>query len=129
MAQLRGNQNAFGQPGLAPRWSPGDKDGVGTAYSASSRLWFTLWKGTITEIYFPTVDRPQTRDVRSLFSDGKSFCREESSLDISIEHLEDTLGYRVTGRDVDSGYSFEKEIICDPVWRKKPNSFVCLVLR
>lgn len=114
MAELRGTQQAFGQPGFPPRWSPGDKDGIGTAYSAGSRLWYTLWKGSISEVYYPTVDRPQTRDLRLLFSDGKSFCRDETNLDISVEHLRDTLGYEVRGRDLDGGYSFEKEIISDP---------------
>src|SRR5205085_2646730 len=50
---------AFGRPGIEPRWTHGDKDGVGTAYSASSRIWFTLWNGIITEVYYPTVDHPQ----------------------------------------------------------------------
>src|ERR1700684_1162306 len=50
--------HAFGQPGIEPRWTHGDKDGVGTAFAASSRLWFTLWNGVITEVYYPTVDRP-----------------------------------------------------------------------
>jgi len=62
LVRVRGNRTAFGQPGTAPRWSPVSKDGVGTAYATSSRLWFTLWNGIVTEVYFPTVDRPQIRD-------------------------------------------------------------------
>jgi glucoamylase len=49
---------AFGWPGIEPRWTHGGKDGVGTAYAASSRIWFTFWNGIITEVYYPTVDRP-----------------------------------------------------------------------
>ena len=59
---LRGTRAAFGHPGIEPRWTHGDKDGVGTAYSADSRIWFTLWKGCVTEVYYPTIDRPQIRD-------------------------------------------------------------------
>jgi len=33
---------AFGAPGMPPRWTSSTKDGVGTAYSASSRVWFTF---------------------------------------------------------------------------------------
>ena len=40
---------AFGCPGIEPRWTHGDKDGVGTAYAASSRIWFTLWNGRRTQ--------------------------------------------------------------------------------
>ena len=72
MAKLGGPRNAFGQPGIAPRWTHGDKDGVGTAYAASSRVWFTLWNGILTEVYYPTADRPQIRDLQLLVTDGKS---------------------------------------------------------
>jgi len=68
---------AFGWPGMAPRWTHGGKDGVGTAYAASSRVWFTFWNGIITEVYHPTVDRPQLRDLQYLITDGKSFFHEE----------------------------------------------------
>jgi glucoamylase len=50
---------------------------VGTAYAASSQIWFTLWNGIITEVYYPTVDRPQLRDLQYLITDGKSFFHEE----------------------------------------------------
>src|SRR5579872_7446147 len=60
---------AFGWPGIEPRWTHGGKDGVGTAYSSSSRIWFTLWNGIITEVYYPTVDHPQIRDLQYLITD------------------------------------------------------------
>ena len=61
---------AFGAPGIEPRWMCSDKTAVGTAYSASSRIWFTLAAGIISEVYYPTIDRPQTRDLQYLVSDG-----------------------------------------------------------
>src|SRR5215475_12085001 len=36
---------AFGAPGIEPRWSSSAKEGVGTAYHTSCRLWFTLSHG------------------------------------------------------------------------------------
>ena len=35
----------FGAPGMEPRWTRGNKEGIGTAYSTSSRVWFTVWDG------------------------------------------------------------------------------------
>ena len=61
---------APGGPGIEPRWTRGAKDAVGTAYSVSSRLWYTLANGIITEIYYPTIDSPQVRDLQYLISDG-----------------------------------------------------------
>ena len=68
---------AFGAPGLEPRWTSSEKDAVSTAYAASSRVWFTISHGTLNEIYYPTIDRPQTRDMELLFSDGETFFHEE----------------------------------------------------
>ena len=107
---------AFGHPGIHPRWTHGGKDGVGTAYAASSQIWFTLWNGIITEVYYPTVDRPQLRDLQYLITDGKSFFHEEKRhLKSKFERLSDhALGYRCTNSDPDGRYAVVKEIITDP---------------
>ena len=107
---------AFGHPGIEPKWTHGNKDGVGTAYADSSRIWFTLWNGAITEVYHPTVDRPQLRDLQYLITDGKSFMHEEKrDLNSKLERLSDhTLGYRCTNSDPDGRYSIIKEIITAP---------------
>ena len=112
-----GDQNgAFGRPGIHPRWTHGGKDGVGTAYAASSQIWFTLWNGIVTEVYYPTVDRPQLRDLQYLITDGKSFFHEEKRhLKSQFQRLSDhTLGYRCTNSDPEGRYSVVKEIITDP---------------
>ncbi|MBZ0170667.1 Glucodextranase, domain N [Candidatus Methylomirabilis lanthanidiphila] len=46
MALFRGEREAFGRLGIEPRWTHGNKEGVGTAYAASSRIWFTLGRPT-----------------------------------------------------------------------------------
>jgi glucoamylase len=101
---------------MEPRWTHAAKDGVGTAYAASSRIWFTLWRGIITEVYYPTVDRPQLRDLQYLITDGKSFFHEEKRhLNTKTEQLSDhSLGYRCTNSDPAGRYVIVKEIIADP---------------
>jgi len=107
---------AFGWPGIEPRWTHGGKDGVGTAYAASSRVWFTFWNGIVTEVYYPTVDRPQLRDLQYLITDGKSFFHDEKRhLESKLERLsEHSLGYRCTNTDPGGHYAIVKEIITDP---------------
>jgi len=116
MAKANNENGAFGQPGIHPRWTHGGKDGVGTAYAASSQIWFTLWNGIITEVYYPTVDRPQLRDLQYLITDGKSFFHDEKRhLKHKFERLSDhALGYRCTNSDPDGRYAIVKEIITDP---------------
>jgi glucoamylase len=102
---------------VEPRWTHSNKDGVGTAYSGDSRLWFTIWRGILTEAYYPTIDRPQMRDLELLFSDGETFVDEEKrDLLPEVERIEPhALGYRVRSRPkADRGYSVAKEIISSP---------------
>ena len=107
---------AFGKPGIEPRWTHSNKDGAGTAYSASSHLWFTIWNGIVTEVYYPTVDRPQIRDLQLLITDGKTFFHEEKrDLTVHVERISDhALSYRCTNADPDGRYTIVKEMIGDP---------------
>ena len=107
---------AFGAPGLAPRWTSSLKDAVLTAYSASSRVWFTVSHGTLNEIYYPTIDRPQTRDMELLFTDGETFFHEEKR-DLSYEFHRvdpDAPAVRLIGSDPQKRYTVTKEFIADP---------------
>jgi glucoamylase len=82
---------------LAPTWTSSAKEAVGTAYSTSSRVWFTLANGIITECYYPTIDHPQIRDLQFLVTDGHTFFHEEKRDMLSkVEPIEGhTLGYSV----------------------------------
>jgi len=107
---------AFGSPGLEPRWTSSVKDAVGTAYSASSRIWFTCSHGILNEIYHPTIDRAQVRDMEFLVTDGETFFHEEKRDLISkFEYIDaEALGVRYINSDPDGRYTLTKEIICDP---------------
>lgn len=106
---------AFGVPGIEPRWTNGAKEGVGTAYAASCRVWFTLWQGIVTEVYYPTIDLPQIRDFQLLLTDGESFFHEEKRDLVPVhERMEDSLGYRIRSSAPDALYRLEKEVITDP---------------
>ncbi len=114
--EVSGDGMAFGAPGMPPRWTSSSKDGVGTAYSTASRVWFTVSHGVLNEIYYPTIDRPQTRDLQFLITDGKTFFHEEKrDLKWEIHHIErHTLGYRVLSEDPQGRYRLTKEVISDP---------------
>src|SRR3984893_6698139 len=102
---------AFGAPGIAPRWTSSAKEGLG-----SCRLWFTLSHGIINEIYYPTVDQPNTRDFEFLISDGKAFCHEEKrDLDHRIDYPErNCLFYRLINSERNGRYQIIKQVLADP---------------
>ncbi|HEY0797389.1 MAG TPA: glycoside hydrolase family 15 protein [Acidisarcina sp.] len=113
---LDGQGAAFGAPGLEPRWTSSAKDAVGTAYSASSRVWYTISHGILNEVYYPTIDRPQIRDMEFLITDGETFFHEEKRALIStFEYVDtDALAVRITSKDPEGRYTMTKEFISDP---------------
>jgi glucoamylase len=107
---------AFGAPGLQPRWTSSRKDAVVTAYAASSRIWFTASHGTLNEIYYPTIDRPQTRDMELLFTDEETFFHEDKrDLHYEFEYIDaHASAFRCTASDLDGRYTVTKEFLADP---------------
>ena len=55
-----------------PTWAPAAKDMVGTSLG-SSRLWFTVAEGIVTEVYFPRIDIPQIKDLGFIIADNAGF--------------------------------------------------------
>ncbi len=107
---------APGGPGIEPRWTRGAKTAVGTAYSTSSRVWYTLDHGSVTEVYYPTIDSPQIRDLQFLITDGKSFFHDERRSFVGqVDCIsEAALGFDVTNREKDGRYRIHKTILGDP---------------
>jgi glucoamylase len=107
---------AFGAPGVEPRWTSSQKDAVSTAYAASSRVWFTVSHGTLNEIYYPTIDRPQTRDMELIFSDGETFVHEDKrDIEYDFKYIDCCApAVRVVGTDCEKRYTVTKEFIADP---------------
>src|SRR5947199_8226677 len=57
---------APGGPGATPTWGPGNKQGFGTAPTRESRVWFTLARGSLSEVFHPTLDQPLLHQLRFL---------------------------------------------------------------
>src|SRR6266566_7321680 len=107
---------APGGPGIEPRWTRGTKVAVGTAYSTSSRVWYTLDYGCVTEVYYPTIDSPQIRDLQFLVTDGENFFHDERRNFVGeIDCIsEAALGFSATNREKNGLYTIHKTILGDP---------------
>ncbi|MCB1328941.1 MAG: hypothetical protein KDK28_05605, partial [Maritimibacter sp.] len=107
---------APGAPGIEARWTSSAKNGVGTALSAASPLWFTLSHGILNEVYYPRVDSACTRDFGLIVTDGRGYFSEEKR-DCDTETRPVAPGipaFRVTNTARDGRYRIEKEVIADP---------------
>lgn len=116
MAQLLQSNSAPGGPGVSPTWSRSDKDGVGTALSGSSLLWYTLAGGIVTEVYYPDVDTPQIRDLQLLITDGSTFFHDGTRNDTyTCKPIDpDTMGLRLTKTAIGQPYSLTQDVISEP---------------
>ena len=55
-----------------PTWAPAAKDMVGASLG-SSRLWFTIAQGIVSEVYYPRIDIPQIKDLGFIIADDRGF--------------------------------------------------------
>ncbi len=79
MGQENFNDHAHGAPGIPLNWCSSNKQAVGTTLGAS-RVWFTVGKGILNEVYYPRVDIPQIRDLGFIIADDKGFWVELKTL-------------------------------------------------
>ena len=107
---------APGWPGISPRWTSSAKSGVGTAWGANSRVWFTLSHGILNEIYWPRIDRACTRDLGLIVTSGCDFFSEEKrhARSVTAPLAPGTPAYRLVNTCAQGRYRVEKEILTDP---------------
>jgi glucoamylase len=108
---------APGAPGAAATFSPGDKDGFGTAMRAPrSTVWYTLNDGTLSEVYYPRIDTPGSRDTQLVVSDGATFAEREVDATVHTSRLVDprALVYRQVNTARSGNYRITKTYVSDP---------------
>jgi glucoamylase len=109
-------QNAPGAPGKAADWAPGDKDGFGTSRTLRSKVWYTINNGELTEVFFPRIDTPATRDTQLVVSDGETFVdREDEDTNQRVELVRARSPiYRQINTAKSGAYRITKMYVTDP---------------
>ena len=107
---------APGAPGKASTWAPGDKDGFGTSKTRASKTWYTINNGALTEVFFPRIDTPATRDTQLVVSDGETFAeREEDATESEVQLLQARSPvYRQVNTAKSGKYRITKTYVTDP---------------
>lgn len=110
------SKEAFGRPGLSPTWSRASKQGVGTAFGDKSRVWFTIADGAVTEVYYPTVDTANSRDIRFLVTDSKTFFDTEGKdTSTEVSYIDPRApAFMIRNTAVSGAYAITKRILTDP---------------
>ena len=116
-AAAQAAEAAPGAPGEAADWSPGDKDGFGTAIGAlDSTVWYTLNDGVLSEVYAPRIDTPSSRDTQLVVTDGATFTdREDEATEHRVELVDPrALVYRQVNTATSGRYRITKTYTTDP---------------
>src|SRR6185503_19152127 len=95
-------------------WPTAAKDGFGTSTSLTSKVWFTLANGVMTEVFFPTLDVPNVQSLQlQVAIDGKI----ETELEDTFHRVEpgaNSLTFRQINNAKSGQYTITKTYITDP---------------
>lgn len=107
---------APGGPGQTPTWAPANKDGYGTAKNTTSKVWFTLQNGALSEVYYPDLGTPSVRDLQFVVTDGKSFSERDTDGATHTTRLADpqALVYQQVNTDKAHRWQLTKTYVTDP---------------
>lgn len=111
------SSSAPGGPGASSFWTPSNNTILGTAQNTTSDVWFTGYNGIIGEVFYPTIDTPNTTDLQFLVGDsGHTWVDEEKVATTSQTQLYDnhSLAWTVTNTAKNGKYRITKIIYTDP---------------
>jgi glucoamylase len=106
---------APGAPGAQSYFDLARKDCVGTARNTSSKVWFTVADGVLSDTYWPTVDATNVSTLQYLVTDGSSFT-DLQTRDMTYQVVPDPTGMSCTivASSVAHGYKITTTYIADP---------------
>src|SRR6202140_137851 len=105
---------APGGPGAPPMYGPGRKMAFGAAPGPRSKLWYTIGDGSLSEVFFPFLDRVALHELRFFASAGGAPPVDDAA---DGEHRISWISPGVPGFTVDSThheYRLTKEFFSDP---------------
>jgi glucoamylase len=106
---------APGAPGSLSHFDLARKDCVGTARNDSSKVWFTVADGVLSDVYEPTIDNTNVHTLQYVVTDGHSFT-DLQTRDLTYRVTSDRSGMEctVTATSAAHGYSLTTRYLTDP---------------
>ena len=71
---------AFGAPGITAMHGPTRKSFLGTALNPAWPIYFTGYRGIVSEVYYPVLDTTETVDLQFLIGDAAGAYVDEEKL-------------------------------------------------
>jgi glucoamylase len=115
MSPPAAGMTAPGAPGVLSRFDPARKDCVGTAANVTSKVWYTVADGVLSDVYSPTVDNTNVETMQYVVTDGHSFT-DLQTRDLTYTVSADPTGMACTvlATSAAHGYQLVTTYVADP---------------
>src|SRR5271167_4259964 len=107
---------APGGPGTTSYLDTARKDCFGTARNTTSKVWFTVAGGVLSDAYYPTIESSNVKTLQYIVTDGKTFADlQERDMTYTVS-APDRSGMvcQVTSTDARHGFQIVTDYLTDP---------------
>ena len=104
-------------PGALSHFDLARKDCLGTARNTTSKVWFTVANGVLSDVYYPTVDNTNVETLQYVVTDGSTFTDLQSrdmSYTVSAISGSGGMGCEVTATAKSGMYQIVTDYVTDP---------------
>src|SRR3954454_4370233 len=103
-------------PGALSHFDLARKDCVGTARNRTSKVWFTVADGVLSDVYYPTNDNTENETLQYVVTDGATFTDLQTrNMTYTVRALDDrALTCRVTATAKSGRYRIVTDFLTDP---------------
>src|SRR3984957_17967777 len=107
---------APGGPGTTSYLDVARKDCFGTAQNTTSKVWFTVADGVLSDAYYPTIESSNVKTLQYVVTDGKTFADLQERDMTYTASAPDRSGMvcRGTNTDARHGFHIVTDYITDP---------------
>jgi len=110
-------QGAPDGPGALSHFGLARKDCLGTARNTTSKVWYTVANGVLSDVYYPTIDTTNVETLQYVVTDGSTFTDLQTrDMTYTVEAAPNSGGMSctVTARAKSGKYRIETEYVTDP---------------
>jgi glucoamylase len=103
-------------PGALSHFDRARKDCLGTARNRTSKVWYTVANGVLSDVYYPTVDNTNVETLQYVVTDGATFTDLQTrDTSYTVQPLDPTgMSCRVTTTANSGRYRIVTDYLTDP---------------
>ena len=107
---------APGGPGALSHFDLARKDCLGTARNTTSKVWYTIAGGVLSDVYYPTIDTTNVETLQYIVTDGSTFTDLQSrDMTYSVQALDPAgMECEVTASAKSGAYTIVTDYFTDP---------------